>query len=73
MTDRHQERAEKVVATFKALLDASVQEHISDAQFEHLAIAIREALAEEVHDVARQLEELARGLRAATDREEREL
>jgi hypothetical protein len=67
MTNRHQQRAEQVVASFKEMLDKPALAAISPAQLEELEILIREAIADELHDAAEQVEDLARKLRAEVE------
>lgn len=66
MTERHRERAEKVVESFRELLDKQALEAIPANDFEQLAIFVREALSDELHDAAEQVEELARQMRSGT-------
>lgn len=70
MNERHQERAQKVVESFRELLEQKALDAISDNEFEQLAIFVQEALADELHDAAEQVEELARKLRAGATQEE---
>ena len=56
MTDHHEETAKTVMEAFKASLDENVREQISDAQFDQLVHAIREALSSERARVADQIE-----------------
>jgi len=66
MTERHQERAKKVVESFRAVLDEKALETISDSELEQLALIVQQALAEELHDAAEQVEGLAHKLRSGT-------
>jgi hypothetical protein len=68
MTNRHQQRAEKIVATFKQSLDAKVAQQITDAQFNALALMIRETMGEEAGFAAEQLEQVIRKLRAESEK-----
>ena len=68
MTNRHQERAEKIVATFKQSLDKKVAKQITDAQFNTLTLMIREAMGEEAGFAAEQLEQVIRKLRAESEK-----
>ena len=68
MTDRHQERAEKVVASFKQSLDANVRQQITEAQFTSLILMIKEAMGEELAFAAEQLEAVMRALRAGSEK-----
>ena len=68
MTNRHQERAEKIVATFKQSLDKKVAKQITDAQFNALTLMIREVMGEEAGFAAEQLEQVIRKLRAESEK-----
>ena len=68
MTNRHQQRAEKIVATFKQSLDANVAQQITDAQFNALALMITEVMGEEAGFAAEQLEQVIRKLRAESEK-----
>ena len=59
-----QERAQKVVASFKQSLDSQVRESISTAQYEELALMIAEALSDELDEVAARMEALVQQVRA---------
>ncbi len=48
MTDNHQERAQRVVRAFKAMLEDRALEHITNAQFEDLALMIHKLVTEEL-------------------------
>ncbi len=73
MTDRHQELAERVVATFKQTLSEAALQNISDARFEDLALMIREAIAEELDEAATIVEDAAKRLRRQVERPNLEL
>lgn len=66
MSERHQERAQKVVESFRELLDKKVLEAIPPNDFEQLAIIVQEALSDELHDAAEQVEALAHKMRSGT-------
>ena len=66
MTEQHQERARKVVESFRELLSKKALDAIPDNDFEQLALFVQEALADELHDAAEQVEDLARNMRADT-------
>jgi len=68
MTNRHQQRAEKIVATFKQSLDKKVVKQITDAQFNALTLMIREVMGEEAGFAAEQLEQVIRKLRAESEK-----
>ncbi len=67
VSNRHQERAQQVIASFVELLDEPAREAISKTQYKELEILIREAIADELHNVAEQVEDLARRLRAEVE------
>lgn len=73
MTDRYQERAAKVVETFKARLSEAACEQINDAQFEDLYLMIRKAISEELLSTAKLIEDLAKQVRSEADKPELEL
>jgi len=68
MTNRHQERAEKIVATFKQSLDKKVVKQITDAQFNTLTPMIRAVTGHEARLAAEQLEQVLRKLRAESEK-----
>ncbi len=68
MTNRHQERAEKIAAAFKQSLDKNVAKQITDAQFKTLTLMIREAMGDEAGFAAEQLEQVIRKLRAESEK-----
>ena len=70
MADRHQELAQKVVNTFKQSLSDQVREQITDAQFNELALMIREAISEELKEAAELMDAIAKKLRSQTDDQE---
>lgn len=59
-----QQRAQKVVSSFKASLDGDVRDSISDHQYEELAQMIAEALSDQVDDVTARIDVLVQDLRA---------
>lgn len=67
MTRLHQERAHRVVESFRALLDQKVLDAIPDSDFEQLSLIVQQALTEELHDAAEQLEALAHKMRSDTN------
>ena len=70
MTNRHQQRAEKIVATFKQSLSENIAQQITDAQLNSLIIMIKEAMGEEAGFAAEQLEQVIRKLRAESEKPE---
>jgi hypothetical protein len=67
MVNRHQERAQQVIASFKELIDEPALTAISDAQFKQLELLVRGAIADELHIAAEQVEDLAGRLRAEVE------
>lgn len=65
MSDRQKERARRVVESFKQLLDQKAINTIPANDFDQLALFVEEALCDELHDAAEQLEALARTMRSA--------
>ena len=68
MTNRHQQRAEKIVTTFKQSLSESVVQQITDAQFNSLILMIKESMGEEAGFAADELEQVIRKLRAESEK-----
>lgn len=68
MTSRHQETAEKVVATFKQSLNEDVAQHITEAQYKALALMVKEAMGEEANFAAEQLEKIIQKLRVESEK-----
>jgi len=66
MTQQHQERAQKVVESFRELLNQKALEAIPDNDFEQLSLFVQEALSDELHDAAEQVEDLARKMQSDT-------
>ncbi|MFO7592837.1 MAG: hypothetical protein R6X15_02170 [Pseudomonadota bacterium] len=66
MTARQHERANKVVESFRAVLDKKALEAIPDSDFEQLSLIVQQALSEELQDAAEEVEALAHKLRAGT-------
>jgi hypothetical protein len=66
MSPELQERAQKVVASFKASLDEEERDKISGPQYEELALMITEALSDQVDDVVARMESLVQELRSET-------
>jgi len=59
-----QQRAQKVVASFKESLDSQVRDNIRDHQYEELALMIGEALSDQLDEVTARIEILVQELRA---------
>jgi hypothetical protein len=70
MTEETEELAEKVVATFKHNLSEAAREQIREADFNELALMIREAISEELSRATDMVEEVVRKLRSETDKPE---
>ena len=68
MTNRHQARAEKIVATFRQSLEKKLAKQITDAQYNTLTLMIVEAMGEEAGFAAEQLEQVIRKLRAESEK-----
>ena len=73
MTNRHEVLAERVVNTFKGILNQAALESINDAQFEDLKMMIREAISEELGNAANLVYEVARKIRREVEKPEMEL
>jgi hypothetical protein len=65
-----EKRAVSVVSAIKALLSDSARAHISDAQFEEMAIVVREAICDELNAAADLVEQVARKLRETAQESE---
>lgn len=70
MTKRNEDMARKIITAFKASLDANSRQKIGDEQYDMLEAMIREGMSKELNAAAEQVEELARNLRALTDKPE---
>ena len=68
MTARHQETAEKIVATFKLSLDENVAQQISEAQYTALTLMVKEAMGEEARFAVEQLEKIIQKLRTESEK-----
>lgn len=68
MTARHQETAEKIVATFKLSLDENVALQISEAQYTALTLMVKEAMGEEARFAVEQLEKIIQKLRTESEK-----
>ena len=63
MSNRHQERALKVVNSFKHILHEDACQLITDAQFEELALMVNEAIADELNNCAELVENVVKQIR----------
>ncbi len=70
MTEETEELAEKVVAIFKHNLSDAAREQIREADFNELALMIREAISEELSRATDMVEEVVRKLRSEADKPE---
>ena len=68
MTVRHQEMAEKIVATFKQSLGEDVAQQITEAQYTALILMVEEAMGEEARFAVEQLEKIIQKLRAESEK-----
>lgn len=73
MTDRHHERAKDVVEEFKQRLSPAARAAITDAQYEDLALLVRAAIADELHDAVETMEETVQRIRTDVERPQLEL
>jgi hypothetical protein len=67
MSNRHHQRADKVVTEFKDIIGESACKQISDAHFQDLTLLIRDAISDELLAAAELVEKLAQHLRSETD------
>ena len=68
MTNRHQQTAEKIVATFKQSLDENVAQQITEAQYISLTLMVKEAMGEEARFAVEQLEKIIQKLRVESEK-----
>ena len=73
MTNRHHQRADKVVAEFKEIIGESVCNQIPDAHFQDLTLLVRDLISDELLAAAELIEKVAHHLRSETDIHELEL
>lgn len=64
---RQRERAGAVVESFKGMLDPPAAKALSEADFRELQLMVEEAIADELHNAAEMVEDVARRLRAMSD------
>lgn len=64
MSERQRERAQKVVESFRQLLEQKAIDVIPADDFEQLTLFVQEALVDELHDAAEQVEALAKTMRS---------
>ena len=67
MTNKHHQRADKVVAEFKEIIGESVCAQIADANFQDLTLLIRDAITDELLAAAELVEKVAMKIRRDTD------
>lgn len=67
MTNRHHERADKLVAEFKEIIGESGCAQISDAHFQDLVLLVRDAITDELLASAERMEKVIREIRSETD------
>lgn len=67
MTNRHHERADKLVSEFKVILGESACSQISDAHFQDLVLLVRDAITDELLAAAERMENVIREIRSDTD------
>ena len=67
MTNRHHQRADKVVDEFKEIIGESTCAKISGAHFQDLTLLIRDAISDEMLAAADLIEKVARKIRSDTD------
>jgi hypothetical protein len=67
MTNRHHQRADKVVAEFKEIIGESTCTRISDAHFQDLTLLIRDAISDELLAAVELIEKVAKKIRSDTD------
>jgi hypothetical protein len=73
MTNKHHQRADKIVAEFKDIIGESVCNQISETHFQDLTLLIRDSISDELLAAAELVEKVARKLRSESDLHELEL
>ena len=68
MSQQSEELAQRVVATFRARLSDAALEQIREADFNELALMVREAISEELARATELVEEVVHKLRSETDK-----
>jgi hypothetical protein len=67
MTNRHHQRADKLVAEFKEIIGESICAQIPDSHFQDLTLLIRGLITDELLAVSETLEKVAHKIRSETD------
>lgn len=67
MSNRHLQRADKVVSEFKEIIGQSGCDLISNAHFQDLTLLVRDAITDEVMAIAEQMEKVIKEMRSDTD------
>lgn len=67
MTNRHHERADKLVAEFKEIIGETSCSQLSDAHFQDLVLLVRDAITDELLAVTERMENVIREIRGETD------
>lgn len=67
MSNRHHQRAEKLVAEFKEIIGESGSANISDVHFQDLALLVRDAITDELLAAAERIEKVVQEIRSETD------
>ncbi len=67
MTNRHHQRADKVVTEFKEILGEAKCAQISDTDFEDLTLLIRDVITDELLAAAELIEKVAQHIRSESD------
>lgn len=73
MSNQNEQLAQKVVEAFKANISAEARGHISDGEFDELALIVQEALSLEMTEAVEMVDELERRLKALAGRRQLEL
>ena len=73
MSNQNEQLAQKVVEAFKENISAEAREHISDGEFNELALIVQEALSLEMTEAVEMVDELERRLKALAGRRQLEL
>ena len=73
MTNRHHQRADKVVAEFKNIIGESICNQIPSAHFQDLTLLVRDLITDDLLAAAELINKVAQQLRSESDLHEMEL
>ena len=73
MTNRHHQRADKMVAEFKNIIGESICNQIPSAHFQDLTLLVRDLISNDLLVAAKLIDKVAQQLRSESDLQEMEL